>query len=182
MCFGPGAPRPREDRWIAAWEFRPADGAVVQQAEFWIATGTYLGNWVPPEKNTVLPSGVGQLLPAGSKIVLKVEAGAGSLALYFAKSRPEHRLRTLRLCQATQMSKDVNILAVRPLDSMEITAFRPDGTAASLGLFRDVKPGYLATYRFRNPVKLPRGTPIEMTNREDTKTRRKALCAFVSLW
>ena len=98
----------KEDRWLTAIEFRPGKRSVVHCATITVEdpssaslalpnaarkagvnrlvlsaqmpplTSMTLAKWMPGQKAVMLPEGVGQLLPAGSRILLKIHyRGAG---------------------------------------------------------------------------------------------------------
>src|SRR5207244_2002653 len=46
------------DRWVGAWEFRPGNRSLIEEAVLWIAPTTLLGRWTPPERLVAYPSGV----------------------------------------------------------------------------------------------------------------------------
>ncbi len=191
----------KQDRWIRAWEFRPADRSAwpepalcagrcpasasalvwpVEQATVWIVSGkgvrTYLGHWVPPEGPTVFPEGVGQLLPAGSRIALEVRSKVqsprskvgGSVAFSFSKEPPERRMHhRLLSCGKTLLAESMELLAARPVlpdsgKSLEFTARRPDDSVESLLWIHNYQRDYQVAYRYREPVALPKGTQLEL--------------------
>jgi hypothetical protein len=164
-------------QWITGWEFHPASGAV-EQAEFWMVAGgqrSYVGNWVPPEGRTNLPDDVGILFPAGARIVIEAHfrpgeeapSPSGILDLYFAKKPPAHRMEYRRMaCGSSPLNGGMRLLAVRPLASLEMTARLPDGQVEPLGLFREGKQVFKLTYRYRQPVALPRGASIDLRSAE----------------
>ncbi len=168
----------KTDRYIRAWEFHPAKESAQEQAEFWMVLNgqrTYLGNWVAPDNLTILPERIGILLKAGSRvlIVAKVREGEeapktpGTLDLYFTKSQPEHRLMQRKMaCGSSPLAAGIELVAVRPLQSLEMIARLPDGAVEPLGLFREGKQTFRLTYRYREPIRLPLGTKIEVRSAE----------------
>ena len=207
----------KEDRWVAAVEFRPGNAAVAHCASLSVeppaaasllkvsaqkakacesgvnlSAADSLGVWVPGHAVDRWPAGVGRLLPAGSRIVMKVhyrkkgEAASdrSTVGLYFAKEQAVRGLRGVTISapetavaagaarQRVQASYLVNepaeALAVRPLlfpfgKSVEVTARRPDGTAEVLIWARDYRDDWQPTYHFRKPIALPKGTRVEVT-------------------
>lgn len=205
-----------EDRLVEAVDFRPGNGAVVHCASFFIdhtapsrmldaadrqagdcqanggGAADSFGEWVPGQAALRLPAGVARLLPAGSRIVVRVhyhksgEAASdrSALGLYFAKARSARLLRTVavtppetivppgaeshRLKAAYMVPEDTEALAVRPLlypfgRSVEATAYRPDGRAEVLIWARNYRYDWQPAYYFKKPVALPRGTRVEVT-------------------
>src|SRR5262249_35209195 len=63
---------------------------------------------------------------------------------------------------------DAEVVAAIPtsynaVDSLEATAYRPDGTSEVLVWTRPNKLGWESTYYYKHPVILPKGTRIEFT-------------------
>lgn len=171
-------PAVKGNRWIRAWEFRPNNPAALDSVEFWIVAAgqrTYLGNWVAPEGPVILPENVGVYLPAGSRIQIQphykpdqeASGEPGKLALYFAEKPAARRLRFLPLsCGPTRLPQAVAALAVRPKQSLEIMATRPDRTIEPLGIFSDVPAASAATYWYQAPVNLPLGSTLTISSPE----------------
>jgi hypothetical protein len=113
-----------EDRWITAFDFHPGNGAVVYSAAFFIERTTRkvsgrnndncginsetkglenLGIWIPGQVIDRLPEGTGRLLPANSRVLLKIRyrkngeatTDRSRLGLYFAKNRIDKAARTI---------------------------------------------------------------------------------------
>lgn len=145
------------DRWIKAFDFHPGNSAVVYSASFFIETKPAknlrndgscetgkesLGSWIPGQVSERLPEGSGRLLPANSRVLLKIryrKNGAAAtdrsrLGLYFADDRIEKAARTILInskdgpkdgsdekagkgrIQATQLlTEPAEIIAIRPL-------------------------------------------------------------------
>ena len=180
-----------EDRWVTGWELRPGNRPILQQAVLWIERGpsgveqpassvvegsaTMLGAWTPPDEPVVYSSGIAQRLPAGSRLALELhyrksatpQTDQSGVALRFG-ARPLRPLRHRSLaCGGTTIDRSVDALAVTPHASeagasVEIVARRPDGSIAPLSVVPRFEPAYPITYRFRKPVRLPRGTTIDV--------------------
>jgi len=107
-----------------------------------------------------------------------------SLGLYFAKGEATKPLRAIALAApetvipagaaryrvkvSYTMPEAAEAIAIRPLlrpfaRSVEVTAYRPDGTIEVLIWARDYRYDWQPDYYFRKPVTLPRGTRIETT-------------------
>jgi len=174
----------KEDRWVSAWEFRPGNAALIRAALVLIAPESPLGTWVPAQARTVLPDGVAQRLPAGAKILLEIHyrrtpapaVDASSLALYLTRKPPRREPEHLELpCGTSVLPRSVRALAVRPAlrsfgASIELLARRPDRSVEPLGLFRDYPVQYFRTYRFRNPVRLSKGTLMKVLSADASCT------------
>ena len=164
-----------EERALAAWEFKPGNRALVEQAVLSIAPGIRLGEWTPPEGIVSFPEGVTLRLPPRARIVLDVryrkspvpQTDRSAVALYFARE-PGRPVRSRSLgCGTTVMDRGIDALALTPRlasagESMEIVATRPDGSVDPLCVIPRFEPAYPLTYRFRAGVALPRGTALSV--------------------
>jgi hypothetical protein len=180
-----------EDRWVTAWEFKPGNRSIIEQAVLWIGQATpsrgtvsgngvstpaaRIGSWTPPEAAIVYPSEVAQSLPAGSRLVLELryrksatpQTDQSAVALYFG-SRPRRELRhRLLACGTSMIDRSVDALAVTPRasgagESIEIVAQRPDRTVEALAVVPRYQPEYPISYRFRKAVRLPSGTALHL--------------------
>ena len=150
-----------------------------------------LGTWMPGQAVSRLPTNVARLLPAGARIVMRIHyhktreavSDQSSLGLYFAKDRTTKPLRTIALAApetdipagaeryrvkvAYTMREAAEAIAIRPLlfpfaKSLEVTAHRPDGTIEVLIWAKDHRYDWQPDYTFKKPVKLPKGTRIEV--------------------
>jgi hypothetical protein len=150
-----------------------------------------LATWMPGQKAVMLEGGVAQLLPAGSRIGLRIHyRGSGeatkdvsTVGIYFAKTPPTKQLRGLAITgpdsvipvgsepQQRKASFSVPIdsqaVAIRPrvhpmLVSLQATAYRPDGSEEVLIWTRGYHFDWEPTYYFKQPVALPKGTRVEV--------------------
>ncbi len=196
----------KEDRWLNAVDFQPGNGSVVYGATFAIertstktianknclANAEKIGDWVPGQSAARLPEGLGQQLPAGSRVVMQIhyrtngEAATdrSRLALYFAKDKTGKSIRNATISPATTtlpanaenhrvkasltLNETTEAVAIRPLlfpfaKSVEATAFRPDGSIEVLIVAKGYRYNWQPAYYFKKPVQLPRGTRIEVT-------------------
>lgn len=198
-------------RWLTGIDFRPGSG-VVHCASFGIESRRpnadssgcgaqsgskdealgLLGTWMPGQTLRALPKNVARLLPAGSRIVLRIHYQKGSeaaisqsaLGLYLASGPGMKPLHTLTLAAAAQdvpagpdlyrvklsytMREAAEAITIRPLlfplaKSVEVTARRPDGSVEVLVWARDYRYDWQPEYNFKKPVPLPAGTAIEVT-------------------
>ncbi len=168
------------------------------------AAGEKLGQWAPGQTTVSLPAGVGRLLPAKASIALKVryrksgEAATdrSAIGLYFAKEEHVSPVREISIAaplttvpagaenqrvRATwQVREQTEAVAVRPLPfplgkSVEVTAWRPDGTAEVLILVEGYRYDWQPVYYFKNPVALPAGTRVEVTAYLDNSDHNRNL-------
>lgn len=156
------------------------------------AAADRLGTWMPGQAVSRLPKNVARLLPAGARIVMRIHyhktkeavSDQSSLGLYFARDQAMKPLRTIALAApeidipagaeryrvkvSYTMPEAAEAIAIRPLlfpfaKSVEVTAHRPDGTIEVLIWAKDHRYDWQPDYTFKKPVKLPKGTRIEVT-------------------
>jgi len=159
-------------RSIVEWRFAPADGEI-RRAVFSV-DGVRLGAWVPSQGAATLPDGVAVAAREGSRLVADLEyvksrsasGGGGTLALAFgAPGAPPSHLSFG--CGAHAIARSVRAFAITPLargagDSIEVAARYRDGSVVPLSLVPRYQPAYPLTYEFRTPVRLPRGTIVDV--------------------
>ena len=155
-----------------------------------------LGGWAPGNFPRHLPDGLGMRLPKGADVVMQVhyhrtgkaETDATQIGIYFAKKPVEKRIRVFPIRAAKlripageanyategwlPIPADVTLQAIMPHmhligKEMTVTARLPDGTEKKLIHVPDWNFNWQMTYRFLEPVKLPRGTVIHLTARFD---------------
>jgi hypothetical protein len=158
-----------------------------------------LGGWAPGNDPRHLPPGVGNLLPRGADIVMEVhyhrngktEKDRTRLGVHFVKGPVEKRFRmdgvinrTFRIPPGdaahvvqgrTTLPRDVTVLSVTPHmhvigRTMKAVAILPDGKEKVLIDVPDWDFNWQLTYTFKEPVKLPQGTRIEVAARYDNST------------
>jgi hypothetical protein len=164
-----------QGRWITGWELRPGNRSLIERAAITVEPDAPLGTWTPLDTVVQFPTGVGQRIEAGSRLVLELryrksaepQRDQSDLALYFGP-RPSRELRHLRLpCGTHLLDRDVAVLAVNLQASaagmpIELVARRPDLTVEPLCVVRRYQPEYSLTYRFRTKVRLPAGTLMDV--------------------
>lgn len=158
-----------------------------------------VGGWAPGNLPRFSPEGVGRFLPKGSDIVIQVhyhktgkpETDQTSIGLYFAKAPIQKQLRTWPLTSLAinippdeprhevkakmVVPADVHALTITPHmhllgKEMKVTATFPDGKEQSLVLIKNWDYRWQDTYRFREPVALPKGTRLDLTAYFDNST------------
>jgi hypothetical protein len=207
----------KQDKRLIAIDLKPGNGSVAHCAKVYLLRGsgelavepmvpvnmedtigtddlrsaTMLGTWLPGQKLSALEDGLAYLLPAGSRIVVKMhyrgsgEAGSdlSTFGLYFAKTAPRALIQEipitngealipvaaepqpLRLSFTTQT--DTDAVGIRPrvhplIISFQATAYRPDGSEEVLIWTRGYQFDWEPTYYFRQLVSLPKGTRIDV--------------------
>ena len=155
-----------------------------------------LGGWAPGNFPRHLPAGIGMRLPKGADVVMQVhyhrtgkpETDTTQVGLYFAKTPVEKRIRTFPIRAAKlripagdanyrtegwlPIPANVTLQAIMPHmhligREMTVTAKLPDGTEKKLIHVPDWSFNWQMTYRFLEPIKLPRGTMLRLTARFD---------------
>ena len=159
-----------------------------------------LGGWAPGNLPRHLPDGVGIRLPKGADIVLqvhyhksgKVETDRTRLGLYFSKRPVEKQLRIVPVLglwlnippadpnyavkASLPMMVDATILQVMPHmhllgKDMTVKAVLPDGTEKPMVKVPDWDFNWQTTYTFREPLKLPRGSRVELLAHYDNSSK-----------
>ncbi len=205
-----------EDRWLAAVDFQPGNQAVVHCASLYLDRTTpsqmieaasqgvsdcqinsinpvadKLGQWVPGQMATRLPDGVALLLPANSRLLLKLHyklngvetSDRTAVGLYFATGKVAKPLRAIaltapdttvpagvgahRIKVSHTLPEAAEVIAIRPLlypygKSVEAKAIYPDGTSEVLIWVKNYRYDWQPTYYFKSAVKLPKGARIEV--------------------
>jgi hypothetical protein len=158
-----------------------------------------LGGWAPGNLPQRTPPGTGTLLPKGADIVLQVhyhpsgkpEADRTKIGLYFSKGPIDKRVRVFGIMNPAlripageknyevrashTLSKDATILAVLPHmhllgKDMTVSAKLPDGSEKRLVRVVDWDFDWQTTYAFREPVKLPAGSSIDVVSHYDNSS------------
>ncbi|HEX5474930.1 MAG TPA: hypothetical protein VFX12_09735 [Vicinamibacterales bacterium] len=166
-------PHAARDRWIRRWEFTPAAPGLIQQAILSVADRR-LGSWVAAESAVSFPSGSAFRLPAGAPVTIELhytksdvaEIPGGTLALFPGPAGDEVQNLTLG-CSTTTLPYAMTALAITPVargagESVEIVARERNGRVTPLCVVLRYAPAYPATYRFRTPMALARGTRLDV--------------------
>jgi hypothetical protein len=150
-----------------------------------------LGGWAPGAEPATARPGVASTIKKGSDLVLqihyhldgKAEQDQSRLGLKFSKEPPTKGLTLYVLGNqkidippgdnhylvksSGTLPMDVEAIAVFPhahylAKDMKVDAHLPDGTAVPLIWIQDWDFNWQGAYRYANPVKLPKGTRLEM--------------------
>jgi hypothetical protein len=158
------------------------------------------GVWAPGNLPRFLPAGVGRPLPKGSDIIIqmhyhktgKVEVDQTKVALYFAKEPvkqvaqtaifgpfhidipPDAERHEAKLSMPIPL--DVTVLNIMPHmhllgKEMRVTATFPDGKKQDLIWIRDWDYRWQDSYRFKEPLKLPKGSRLEVVAYFDNSSK-----------
>lgn len=155
-----------------------------------VPAGT-LGGWAPGFSPNVLPEGTGYRLPKDADIVLQIhyyrtgkpERDRTRVGLYFAKKEnptpvgiawiinpifripawtERHEVRAYWIAP-----RDADVVAITPHmhllgREMKVDAHTPDGKTIPLIWIKDWDFKWQDTYHYKSPVRLPRGTRVEV--------------------
>jgi hypothetical protein len=158
-----------------------------------------LGGWAPGNEPRFMPEGIAVKLQKGARIVLQVHYHKNGVAahdqtrvgVHFAKS-PVRKLampypvlnagmevpagaKDHLVTAETAAPVDVHAIAIMPHmhrlgRRMKVTATKPDGTAVPLVYVPDWDFNWQATYLYKEPVALPRGTKVKVEAWYDNST------------
>jgi hypothetical protein len=207
----------RHNRLVSAVEFRPGNRRVVHHAAFYVDNagrareldqrdpqpgyGGFSGpgfvnyntlrSWLPGMTPQRLPRGTGQMVPAGSDLVLeihyqpsgKAETDQSTIGVFFAESSAKKLVHEMQV-----MNKGLSIppgesrhhhtasytlpVTATLLDAaphmhvlgreMKATATRPDGTVIPLVWIENWDFRWQGQYLYVEPIRLPKGTRIDV--------------------
>lgn len=152
---------------------------------------TVLGAWVPGETPESLPDGIAKSLPANNDLVIqthfhptgKPETEQSEVGIYFAK-RPPAKLvegilegdfkinippgeKNFVARDSFTLPIDVQAISIQPhahllCKDMKVTATLPDGTAKPMIWIKDWDWNWQGAYPYADPVRLPKGTRLDM--------------------
>jgi hypothetical protein len=208
----------KEDRWVQAAEVRPGNPSVVhhvivfidtphQQGEVKRAGGQQeldsLTGVAPGEEPTVLPDGVGILLPAGATLIFQVhytpngtaQSDQTSVGVIFSKKPvvkaemgdaamntelaippgdPNYEVRS-----SATIADDSHLTTLMPHMHWRGKDFQyrlvyPDGTSKIILSVPHYDFGWQTEYRFKEPIAAPKGSRIECIAHFDNSPGNKA--------
>jgi len=167
------------------------------------ATGEKIGEWVPGQDAIQFPEGSGLYLPANSCLTMKIRyqkseqeaQERGNLGIYFAFEDIAFQAQRVAIKPIPKLiaagaktpinavylvRETAEAVAIRPLlfpfaSSVEATALRPDGTAEVLIVAQSYHYDWQPSYFFKQPVKLPAGTRIEVIAHLDNSDNNRNL-------
>jgi hypothetical protein len=175
-------------RRVRAIEFMPGDRRVIRAASFSIQeTGQWIGSWTPWYGFMELPVGSSFQIPAGAHIVAEIQyrgvkdavTDRSTLGLYFSDKPSANTISDLVLTTKdsgqgnrfrTEMTLTANMHAVAMrldippgVQSIEVSARRPDGGTDVLLFAKDIPTAWPTPYVFKDPVLLRRGSVLSVT-------------------
>ncbi len=150
-----------------------------------------LGGWAPGASPTRLPDGISQTIKQGSDLVMQIhyhlsgkpEQDRSSVGITFAKNPPVKGLTLLTVGNvkidipagdnhyvvkaSSTLPMDAEIIGIFPhahylCKDMKVDAKLPDGSVQPLIWIKDWDFNWQGSYRYSSPVKLPKGTEIDM--------------------
>lgn len=173
-----------EDRWVKAVDLLPGAPSMVRNAVIYTrppgsSEPSVLGLWLPGETPGSAPAGAGFRWAAGAELVgrihyrktWKFEGNAmtdrSTVGVYLLKQRPEREVRSVMLTLPSfVVDEDIQALAMRsdggtPDKVVRVEAVRPDGSRVPM-ISLLTRPDWERRYWFARPVKLPRGSRINV--------------------
>jgi hypothetical protein len=167
------------------------------------AGGEKIGEWVPGQGPVQFPENAGLLLPANSCLTMNIRYARKEqetqdhsiLGIYFAFEDVSLQAKRVTIKAAAMLipagakkriktsylvREDAEALAIRPLlfpfaTSVEATAIRPDGSTEVLIVARGYRYNWQPSYSFKQPVKLPAGSRVELTAYLDNSENNRNL-------
>jgi peroxiredoxin len=162
--------------------------------------GSFLGGWVPGNTPRFAPPGAALKIPANSYLVLQIhyhkngqpQRDRTRIGLHFAKGPIRQQIRALPLANlglqippgaerhevtaSLEMPLDITALGVIPHmhllgREIKVTATLPDGTAKPMVWIKDWDFNWQETYAFKEPMKLPRGTRLDVVSYYDNSEK-----------
>jgi hypothetical protein len=151
-----------------------------------------IGQWAPGQTASRLPDGAAIKLPANSRLAMQVRYrkngevanDRSSVGLYFAKDPISKLIRNVainapptvipansesyRVKASYAINEATEAVAIRPVlfplaKSIEVSAYRPDGSVEVLIWAKDYRSDWQPAYFFKKPVALPAGARVEVT-------------------
>jgi Copper type II ascorbate-dependent monooxygenase, C-terminal domain len=181
------------------WLADPGPGYSSGPGGIKIPNAALQGVWAPGNLPRFLPPGVGRPLPKNGDVVIQVhyhktgrpEIDRTKIALYFAREPvkrvaqtvlfgpffldippgdPHHEQRSTRT-----LPEGVEVLNIMPHmhllgKEMKVTATLPDGRLEDMVWIRNWDYRWQDSYRYREPLHLPKGTKIEVVATYDNTT------------
>lgn len=167
-----------------------------------LRNASVLAAWIPGQKTVAFEADTAQLLPAGSRLIVNVHyRGAGeaakdvsSVGLYFSKTTPRKRVSEIaintdamirastqpqRIVASFIAQADTVAIAIRPashplITSLQVTAYRPDGSQEVLIWVRGHQWDWSPTYYLKRGAPAPKGTRIEVIAYLDASEERSS--------
>ena len=162
------------DRFLSRWTFEPGDRSLVEEAML-VVNGTTIGSWTPFDDTIVYPPHVADRLPKDARLEVAVRyrrtsapaIDRSALTLTFDR-KPSRALRHAVLdCGSHAFDRDTDLLAVKPAaaaagDALEVVAYGRDGEVTPVAVVTRYRPEYAVTYRLRTPIRVDRGSRLEI--------------------
>ena len=162
-------------------------------------SGGMIGGWAPGNYPSLLPDGIGRLVPKGADLVVQVhyhksgkpEKDRTKIALYFAHGTVDKRIRSFPVAKlmlrippgdsnyvvhaSLPVKLDATLYRVSPHmhllgKDMKITATLPDGTLVPLVHVENWDFNWQTGYDLKTPLKLPAGSRVDLEAHYDNST------------
>ncbi|HEX4121028.1 MAG TPA: peroxiredoxin, partial [Verrucomicrobiae bacterium] len=162
-------------------------------------SGGMIGGWAPGNFPSLLPDGIGRLVPKGADLVLQVhyhrsgkpEKDRTKIALYFAKGPIDKRIRSFpvlkRQLRIPPGESNYTVHASLPIKlnatlyrvtphmhllgrDMKVTATLPDGTLIPLVHVENWDFNWQTGYELKTPLHLPAGSRVDLEAHYDNSS------------
>jgi hypothetical protein len=183
----------KQARSLRAMQFNPADRKVIRYAAVYeTRTGRWLGTWTPSSQVSAQPGDLGVDVNARTRLTVEIGylgnpdaggSGAGDLGFYFwEKAAQSPGFLTVaspaapvaagktneRVRREITIKSAAEVTALWPAlgpgaKSLEVTAFRPDGTVEPMLWLNHYRAEWPTPYILSDAVALPAGSRLVMT-------------------
>ena len=162
-------------------------------------SGGMIGGWAPGNYPSLLPDGIGRLVPKGADLVVQVhyhksgkpEKDRTKIALYFAHGTVDKRIRAFPVAKlllripagesnyvvhaSLPVKLDATLYRVTPHmhllgKDMKVTATLPDGTVVPLVHVSNWDFNWQTGYELKTPLHLPRGSRVDIEAHYDNSS------------
>src|SRR5262245_23459853 len=162
------------DRFLSRWSFEPGDRSLVEEAML-LVNGTVIGSWTPFDDQIAYPAHVADRVPNGAEVAVVVRRRRTStttiersvLTLAFGRKPSREVQHAVLPCGSHLFDRGVDLLTVKPIaaaagDAIEVVARGSDGAVTPVAVVSRYRPDYAVTYRMRAPIRLSRGSRVEI--------------------
>lgn len=162
-------------------------------------SGGMIGGWAPGNFPSLLPDGIGRLVPKGADLVVQVhyhksgkpESDRTKIALYFAHGTVDKRIRAFPVAKlllrippgesnytvhaSLPVRLDATLYRVTPHmhllgRDMKVTATLPDGTVVPLVHVENWDFNWQTGYELKTPLRLPKGSRVDLEAHYDNSS------------
>jgi hypothetical protein len=180
----------RGERFLRSIEFRPEHPNIARSALFYLVPKggepqAPFASWVAGEGAEMWDPGRGVRLPANAALRIRIHyrktwldegkpfEDRSAVALGFSNDLRSEVRSVVATNSGTRLERNVSVLSVlpvleTPLDSLLVESVLPDGSITRLIALGSPDPAWPRTYRFSEPLALPKGTLVRMSSEPAT--------------